>query len=216
MAGIALASLSGIFNGSWSLTIKLDRVAKYEPPTFVFNFYFSLGYLTSSFLPVLVLLACGGSFDFNVMGLFAGVLLDMSIVLAFTATQLSGVALASGVFCSIGTLVGFIWGIAILQQPYRSLLGSLLGVAIVIVAIIIMLNASRFQPKDGDPEGDGGNALEIDESPSSRLSSARSRTGSSVSVVSVASRFSMGLADSNDEVDYRGVPVAMVCGLVGM
>ena len=206
MAGIALASLSGLFNGSWSLTIKLERVAKFQPPTMIFNFYFCLGYLTSSFLPVLVLLASGHPFEFNIMGFCAGVIMTFGNLLAFAAIQLSGVALASGIFCSVSTLVGFIWGIVILRQSYRSLIGSLLGVAIVIVAIIIMLNASRFQPKGKDSEHDGGK-LGI-----KMPLSSRPRRESKVETIS---RASLGLADVIDEIDYRGVPVALVCGVVG-
>ena len=148
MGYLPLAALAGVFNGSWTLSIKIQRVAAHEPHPLIFNLYFGCGFLVASFIPV----AGIAFFQFSALGILSGVILDLSILAAFSATQLIGVALASGIFCCVGVVTGFIWSVAILQQECDNLALALVAVGLVLLSVVGILSASRFGPGPLDKE----------------------------------------------------------------
>ena len=150
--GLLFAAVAAICNGSWSLTIKVKVVAEQQPSIAVFNLYWAIGFFVSSVLQLLS--ACApADFAVNPIGILSGVILNSSIIFAFMSTQLLGVAVAAGIFCSIGVVTGFIWGTVILAQPTQSVLLCVVGIFLVLSSIGGILSASKFNSRPGYQHG---------------------------------------------------------------
>ena len=135
-AGLALAVLSAVFNGSFVSFSKFEDAKIVHP--FVFNLYLALGVFFSScsILPFLPLL--GSPPILCPLGGLAGLLFCLASSLSFVAVSNVGVSSGQGVFGACAILISFLWGTlgpAPIGLPVVSLPLSLLATSLLLVGV---------------------------------------------------------------------------------
>ena len=137
LAGLGLAALSAVFNGSFVSFAKLVPAEAAVHPI-VFNLYLSFGVFLSScavapFLPLL-----GSPPLVCPLGAVAGLIFVGASSLSFVAVENVGVSSGQGVFGGMAILVSFLWGTlgpAPIGLPVVSLPLTLLAVAILLIGV---------------------------------------------------------------------------------
>lgn len=194
LIGLFFAAIAAICNGSWTLSIKIKKVAELEPHPIVFNLFFSIGYVISSWIPSI---AISAPLKLDLLGFVSGFILDASVLFAFIATQLVGVAVAAGIFCSVGLITSFVWGVGILSQDAHDLTVALCGIALILLAIAGVLSAKSFNPRGEDMDDDAMSQLpDVDTDIASPLNPLSTPKSKSTKEAAAATRRARGAAMS--------------------
>ena len=135
-AGIILAILSAVFNGSFVAFAKLRSVAACELHPVLFNFYVTLGVFASCFVAAPFFPLVGARFELDALGALAGALFVFAASFSFIAASLVGLSTGQGVWCAAAILVSFLWGTvgpAPIGKPLGSVPLSIAALAVIIV-----------------------------------------------------------------------------------
>ena len=108
IAGLALAVLSAVFNGSFAALSKFKSASLVHP--FVFNLYLSFGVFLSSCIVLPFMHTLGSPPLFCPLGLLAGLLFVGSTSLSFVAVSHIGLSTGQGVWGGSAILVAMAWG----------------------------------------------------------------------------------------------------------
>jgi len=155
--GFLYALGSFMFNGSFPLLNKIDRVAKTNVDPLIFNIYFSLGIVISSFICLIYLLIAGDTFVFTSWGILAGFFIVAAGFCTFLAIPRIGVCVGSGIWCGTAAVTayfeGFIKNVVNGDSSDNgALYVSFPGIALVVLGIILVALCEEFSrvcfPKD--------------------------------------------------------------------
>ena len=147
--GIILATLSGIFNGSFTALFKTPKMTSLSLHPIIFTLYVSLGVvLSSSFVFVYLLLTERHErslVDYVTgMGIIAGGLFVSAISASFLAVESIGVALAQGIWGGMAMLVSYTWGTLLFGEVPLHLWGSMVSLVFLIVGVCCVANCERL------------------------------------------------------------------------
>ena len=107
-AGLSLAVLSALFNGSFVSFSKFEAAKIVHP--FVFNLYLAVGVFISSCTVIPFMSLLGSPPLICILGVLAGLLLAAATSLSFIAVSSIGVSSGQGIFGAAAILVSFLWG----------------------------------------------------------------------------------------------------------
>jgi len=141
VVGFLYAIGSFLFNGTFPLTNKIDRVASTNINPLIFNIYFSIGVVLSSLCCLFYLLIAGESFEFTAWGLLGGFFIVAAGFCTFLAIPRIGVCVGSGIWCGVAAVTsyfeGFIKNYAT-GSDNGALYVSFPGILLVVIGIVLV------------------------------------------------------------------------------
>lgn len=144
-AGLSLAVLSALFNGSFVSFSKFEAAKIVHP--FVFNLYLAVGVFISSCTVIPFMSLLGSPPLICILGVLAGLLLAAATSLSFIAVSSIGVSSGQGIFGAAAILVSFLWGTlgpAPIGVPVVSMPLSLLATALLLLGVAGIVNCEAI------------------------------------------------------------------------
>ena len=134
--GILCAIGSALFNGSFAVLFKTEKLVRLAIHPMTFQLYVCGGILLSSGLAVTALPS-----SFSVVtpwGLVAGGLLVLAVSTSFYAIAEIGVAVAQGIWGGTAMAVSYAWGVAVFQQLPQNPWLSLSGLVLLVMGVLLI------------------------------------------------------------------------------
>jgi glucose uptake protein GlcU len=155
VVGLVFAVGSAIFNGSFAVLFKTEKMVQLDIHPMTFQLYVCLGIFVSSFLVVLGVIVVVPHNDtiswvsvFTGWGIVAGGLFVVAVSASFFAISEIGVALAQGIWGGGAMVVSYLWGTLVFGElPSRGLWLSILGLLLLVVGVVAIALCESISQK---------------------------------------------------------------------
>jgi len=134
-AGLVMAVISMICNGSFPSFNKLHRVQQCGVQPQVFNLYFIMGAVLSSIVVYIVLISTGAEVEFTYLGVISGLCLAICGVTTFAAIKYIGLSMGVTIWSGTAILVSFVQGFIAGTQA-SNLWIAIVGCLVLIAGIV--------------------------------------------------------------------------------